>query len=102
MTETVRINATLNKELLEKIDFYAEEKMENRSTAIRQLISEGLKQKLLDKVIEKIREHKMTIRQGAELLDIEYWELQEILKEKNTAIIDSTEKEIKERKEHKL
>lgn len=96
MTETVRINATLNKELLEKVDFYAERNYENRSTAIRQLVAAGLKQKLQDHVVDKIRNHKLTIREGAELLGIDYWELQELLEARNVTVLDLTEAELRE------
>ena len=51
MEKAVRVNTTLYPELLKRIDFYAEQRLEDRSTAIRQLISEGLKTELKAKVI---------------------------------------------------
>ena len=52
MEKVVRVNTTLYPNLLKRIDFYAEQKLEDRSTAIRQLIAEGLKKELKTKVIE--------------------------------------------------
>ena len=41
----VRVNVTLKTDLLERIDSYAKEKYEDRSTAMRQLIHAGLQER---------------------------------------------------------
>ena len=97
MTEVVRINATLHSDLLDRIDFYAKQNYEDRSTAIRQLIAEGLKQKLKDNVIESFENKRITIREAAELLGVDYWEMQSILEEKGIPFLDLSEEEVKRR-----
>lgn len=86
MTEVIRVNATLFPELLERVDFYAEQCYEDRSTAIRQLIAEGLKNKLKHKVLEEIKEQKLTIREGAALLGVSYWEMDQMLEEEGITL----------------
>src|SRR3989338_8505870 len=94
MEKVVRVNTTLYPELLKRIDYYAEQRLEDRSTAIRQLIAEGLKTELKAKVIESLKENKLTIRKAAELMGVEYWEMQEIMDEEGVNLIDISEKEI--------
>lgn len=95
MEKVIRVNTTLYPKLLKRVDFYAEQKLEDRSTAIRQLISEGLKKELKTKVMESLKEKKLTIREAAEILDVEYWEVQQIIDEEGIEIIDISENEIK-------
>ena len=97
MEKVVRVNTTLYPELLKRIDFYAEQRLEDRSTAIRQLIAEGLKTELKAKAIESLKEKKLTVREAAELLDVEYWEMQQIMDEEGVNLIDISEEEIKKR-----
>ncbi len=73
--------------LLQRIDFYAEQRLEDRSTAIRQLIAEGLKQELKSKVMLSLKEKKLTVREVAELLGVAYWEMQQIMDEEGVALM---------------
>lgn len=100
MKEMVRVNATLYPSLLKRIDFYAEQRLEDRSTAIRQLITEGLKTELMAKVMQALKEKKLTVREAAELLGVEYWEMQQIMDEVGVALIDITESEIVKRRKN--
>lgn len=102
MKEMVRVNTTLYPRLLKRIDFYAEQKLEDRSTAIRQLITEGLKTELKAKVIQNLNEKKLTVREAAELLGVEYWEMQQIIDETGAALTDVTESEIAKRQKNKF
>lgn len=98
MEKVIRVNTTLYPELLKRVDFYAEQRLEDRSTAIRQLIAEGLKKELKTKVIESLKEKKLTIREAAEILDVEYWEMQQIMDEEGVELIEVSENEIKKQK----
>lgn len=93
----VRVNAALHPEILRRVDFYAEQHYEDRSTAIRQLIAVGLKEKMKDRILYSYKEGRLTMRQAAELLGVDYWEMQEILKNEDIPIIRTTEKEINKR-----
>ena len=100
MEKVVRVNTTLYPELLKRIDYYAEQRLEDRSTAIRQLIAEGLKTELKAKVIESLKENKLTIRKAAELMGVEYWEMQEIMDEEGVNLTDISEEEIAKRQKN--
>ena len=100
MEKVVRVNTTLYPELLKRIDYYAEQRLEDRSTAIRQLIAEGLKTELKAKVVESLKENKLTIREASELLDVEYWEMQQIMDEEGVNLIDIPEEEIMKRQKN--
>ena len=49
--ELVRVNTTLSRQILEKVDHYAEEMQEDRSTAIRQLLAKAVLQMNKQKII---------------------------------------------------
>lgn len=88
MEKAVRINTTLYPPLLKRIDFYAEQRLEDRSTAIRQLIAEGLKGELKAQVLNGLKEGRLTIRQAAELLGVAYWEMQQIMENEGTPTLE--------------
>ncbi len=102
MEKVERVNTTLYPEQLRRIDFYAEQRLEDRSTAIRQLIAEGLKTELKAKVTASLKEKKLTVREAAELLGVEYWEMQQIMDEEGISLIDISEEEIAKRQNNKF
>ncbi|MEK7408727.1 MAG: hypothetical protein AAB225_26985 [Acidobacteriota bacterium] len=76
-----RVNTTMPESLLRKVDVYSELNLEDRATAIRQLVAEGLRIKLQETVLDQYRKGKITLRQGAELLGVTYLEMNELLRE---------------------
>jgi len=76
-----RVNTTMPESLLNKVDLYSELNLEDRATAIRQLVAEGLRIKLQETVLDQYRKGKLTLRQGAELLGITCLEMNELLRE---------------------
>jgi len=76
-----RVNTTMPESLLKKVDLYSELNLEDRATAIRQLVAEGLRVKLQQTVLEQYRKGQITLRQGAELLGITYLEMNQLLRE---------------------
>ena len=82
-----RVNTTMPESLLKKVDLYSELNLEDRATAIRQLVAEGLRVKLEQTVLEQFRKRKITLRQGAELLGITYLEMNELLREHHIPLI---------------
>ncbi|SRR5712692_1668571 len=83
-----RINTTMPESLLNKVDLYSKLNLEDRATAIRQLVAEGLHVKLQQIVLERYRKGKLTIREGAELLGISYLEMDETLRENRVPLFD--------------
>jgi len=76
-----RVNTTMPQSLLEKVDLYSQMNLEDRATAIRQLVAEGLRVKLREVVLERYRKGQITLRQGAEMLGITYLEMNDLLRE---------------------
>ena len=97
--ELVRINTTLSKKVLEKVDHYAEEMQEDRSTAIRQLLIKAVFEIEKQQILKAYREKRLTIREAAAALGIDYWQMQELLEETGLPITDLTKMEINERKD---
>src|SRR5262245_6789804 len=83
-----RVNTTMPESLLHKVDLYSQLNLEDRATAIRQLVAEGLRVKLQQTVLEQYRRGKMTIREGAELLGVSYLEMDELLRENRVPLVD--------------
>jgi len=74
-----RVNTTMPESLLRKVDLYSQLHLEDRATAIRQLVAEGLRVKLEKAVLEQYREGRITVRQGAEMLAVPYIRMNELL-----------------------
>jgi predicted HTH domain antitoxin len=87
MNSMRRVNTTMPESLLKKVDLYGELNLEDRSTAIRQLVAEGLRVKLQQTVLEQFKKGKLTLRQGAELLGLTYWEMNELLRENHVPLM---------------
>lgn len=87
MGKTVRVTTTIYKDILDKIDLYARLNHEDRATAIRQLIAEGLRIKLKDNVIEEFKQGRLTIREAADLLGLNYWQINDILGKERVSLI---------------
>ena len=98
-SEVVRINTTLTKDLLKELDSYAKEHQEDRSTAIRQLLSEALKEISRNSLIDDYKNNKITLRQFAQRLGVTYWEAMDILIEAGVPVQKLTEEEIQIRKD---
>jgi Arc/MetJ-type ribon-helix-helix transcriptional regulator len=93
-----RVNVTLGKDLLEKIDGYAKNKYEDRSTAMRQLMALGLQEGNKKDVTYAYKNKKITLREAAELLGTDYYGAQDILAGEGVAVTDLTAGEIEQRK----
>lgn len=97
--ELVRVNATLDKNLLRFIDAYAEKMREDRSTAIRQLIGNAILALQKKEVLDAFKDKKLTLREAAKALGVDYWTIQAFLEDEGTAITGLTAAEVNERKQ---
>jgi hypothetical protein len=93
----VRINATLTKELLHKIQFYAQENMEDNSTAIRQLVAKGLLVIQQDRALQAYQEGRVTLREAAKIVGLHPLELQDLLMSRGIPIQDLQKEELQSR-----
>ncbi len=50
--------------------------------------------------LDAFKNKKVTIREAAETLGVDYWQMQELLEKANVPITDLTQKEIDERKKY--
>lgn len=97
MKKLGRISITVPHEVLEKSDIIAKEKLEDRSTVMRELLALGLKQYILKDAIEKYIEGKLSMEKAAELADVSLWKFLDVLKERKIPIrydLDDLEREI--------
>ncbi|MGH9158254.1 MAG: UPF0175 family protein [Acidimicrobiales bacterium] len=84
--DVVRINATIDRALLDRVDHFAHSHSEDRSTAIRQLLRVALRQLAKDEAVTAYRQQRMTIRQLAEALDLDVWAAHDLLASEGVAI----------------
>lgn len=94
-----RISLTVPKELLEKSEKIAKEKLEDRSTVIRELLALGLKQYMMQEAIKHYCEGKVSMEKAAELADVSIWKFLDMLKEMKIPIrydLDDIKKEIED------
>ena len=96
--EILRVNTTLNSKLLQRVDQFAEENLEDRSTAVRQLISKGLLALQEEKILKLFQEARVTVREAAKELGITYWEMNDLLEKRNIPLTNISEAEVKERR----
>jgi len=84
-----RVNVTLNRPLLEEVDEIARLRLEDRSTAIRQLLSRAIQEERIVKAMELYKRKKITLRQAAKLAKLDYWEFQDEMWDRGLALMFS-------------
>ncbi len=92
-----RISLTVPKEILEKSDRIAKEKLEDRSTVMRELLNLGLKQYLLQEAIKQYTEGKVSMGKAVELANVSVWKFLDEMKDRKIPIrydLDDIKKEI--------
>lgn len=86
--ELARINILMDKEFLNKIEKFAKERSEDRSTAIRQLIKKALRDERIELAVRRFQEGA-SFRKAAAIADLEYWDFQAELDKRGIPIMDS-------------
>ncbi len=71
MSPTVRINATLDADLLARIDAFAAGRLEDRSTAIRQLVDQALRDLSKREALQAYQQGRLTLRELARTLRLD-------------------------------
>ena len=90
MSKVRRVNATLDEDLLARVDDYAARHREDRSTAIRQLLAIALRSLAEDDAIEAYVNGRLTLRELAEMLDLSVWGAHDFLAARGVAIAQGT------------
>ncbi|MCA1839872.1 MAG: ribbon-helix-helix protein, CopG family [Actinomycetota bacterium] len=79
MKRAVRINATMDEELLRRLDAFAQTRYEDRSTAIRQLVDFALRELSQRDAVDAYRAGRLTIREFARSLGLDVWGAHDLL-----------------------
>ena len=94
-----RVSLTVPKEIVEKSDRIAKEKLEDRSTVMRELLALGLKQYMIKDAVNQYTEGKVSMEKAAELADVSIWKFLDVLKERKMPIrydLEDIKKEIED------
>lgn len=86
MSQSVRINATMDEELLRRVDAFAERRYEDRSTAVRQLVDFALRELATRDAIEAYRGGRVTLREFARALGLDPWAAHDLLRAEGVAV----------------
>lgn len=80
MSQAVRLNATMDEDLLRRLDAYARDHYEDRSTALRQLVDFALRELRKRDAIKAYRGGRVTLRELARALGLETWAAHDLLR----------------------
>lgn len=84
--KVVRVNATLDADLLARIDAFASSRFEDRSTAIRQLVDLALRELAKREALAAYTQGRLTLREFARSLSLDAWSAQDLLAAEGVAV----------------
>lgn len=80
MSQAIRLNATMDEDLLRRLDAYARDHYEDRSTALRQLVDFALRELRKQDAIKAYRSGRVTLREFARALGLQVWAAHDLLR----------------------
>lgn len=86
MSNAVRLNATMDEDLLGRLDAYARDHYEDRSTALRQLVDFALRELRKRDALKAYRSGRVTLREFARALGLEIWAAHDLLRAEGVAV----------------
>lgn len=86
MTRAVRVNATIDAELVQRIDAFAAQRYEDRSTAIRQLVDFALRELQQRDALDAYRSGRVTLREFSRALGLDTWAAHDLLRAEGVAV----------------
>jgi len=92
---TATITTRVEEKLLQEIDQLSKENQMDRATFLRNLIVEGLSMEKERKVLKMYKDRKISMANAAEMLDIDLWQMIDIIK-REKIYLDYSEEELKE------
>jgi len=90
MGDIARVNASLDRDLLERVDDYAARHREDRSTAIRQLLDIALRDLAKHDGLAAYRGGRLTLRELATMLGLDVWATHDLLSAEGVAVAQGT------------
>lgn len=88
------MSVRLDKDTLKEIEFLMREYKTDKSEVMRRILDKGLKQAKLEKVLELLRLHKISIGKAAKLAGVTIYEMIEFCK-KNEIHVGYTKEDLK-------
>ena len=92
---TATVSTRIEEKILSEIDELSKEKQMDRASLLRNLIVEGLSIERKKKVLSMYKERKVSLAKAAELLNIDLWQMIDLIKEESI-YLDYSEEELKE------
>ena len=86
MSQAVRLNATMDEDLLRRLDAYARDHYEDRSTALRQLVDFALRELRKREAIAAYKSGRVTLRDFARALGLGTWAAHDLLRAEGVAV----------------
>lgn len=86
MSRSVRINATMDEELLQRLDAFAAQRYEDRSTAVRQLLDFALREMRKREALDSYKAGRVTLRELARALGLDVWSTHDLLRSEGVAV----------------
>jgi hypothetical protein len=80
MSRAVRVNATIDEDLLRRVDAYARSHYEDRSTAVRQLLDFALRELHKREALKAYGAGRVTLRELGEALGLGVWATHDLLR----------------------
>ncbi len=93
-----RITVTVSGELLSELDDIANERHEDRSVALRQILSIGISEIRIKEALENYATGKTSLEKAVESANVSLWRFLDLLKEKKVPLkysAEDAEREIK-------
>lgn len=86
MAPAVRVNATMDEDLLRRVDAFAAERYEDRSTALRQLVAFALGELQKRDAMDAYTAGRVTLREFARSLGLDVWAAHDLLRAEGVAV----------------
>lgn len=81
-----RVSLTLPQKFLEEAENLAKERLEDRSTVIRELLAKGLREHKESEAVKKYSQGRLSLGKAAEYAGVSEWRFIDLLKEKKTPL----------------
>ena len=96
MAHAVRVNTTMDDELLRRVDAYAQAHYEDRSTALRQLVDFSLRELQKRDTLDAYASGRVTLREFARTLGLGVWQAHDLLRAEGIPVAGGQRSETRE------
>lgn len=93
MGRSIRVNATMDEEILRRLDDFAARRYEDRSTALRQLVDFALRELAKQEATEAYVAGRITLRELARTLGLDVWAAHDLLASEGVAVAQGRREE---------